>query len=88
MGEKFHYTRAWFVVYKKGSKSKPEVISTMERKYLYRGDRLTDKKFKNKECSAVLRPDGKCIRGRNGNMYVSFGHLKVVVLARQLRRIY
>jgi hypothetical protein len=58
----------------------------MERKYVYRGDRLTDPKYRNKECTAVLRADGKCIRGKNGNMLVSFNGVNVAVLARQLRR--
>lgn len=55
--------------------------------YIYRGDRLTDDKYKGKECTAVRRPDGKCIRGSNGNMLVEFDGKKVVVLARQLRKI-
>ena len=59
----------------------------MERRYIYRGDKFTSNEFKNKECIAVLRSDGKCIRGRNGNMLVSFSGIKVVVPARQLRRI-
>lgn len=55
--------------------------------YIYRGDRLTDDQYKGKECSAVRRPDGKCIRGANSNMLVEFNGKKVVVLARQLRKI-
>jgi len=58
----------------------------MERRYTYRGDRLTDVKYKDKVCQAVLRPDGKCIRGKNGNMLVSFGNKKVVIVARLLRK--
>jgi hypothetical protein len=58
----------------------------MERLYIYRGDRMTDAKYKNKVCKAVLTPDGKCIRGRNGNMLVNFNNEIVVVLARQLRK--
>ena len=56
------------------------------RTYTCRGDRITDERFKNKICIALLRPDGKCIRGRNGNMLVAFDGVPVVVLARQLRR--
>jgi hypothetical protein len=57
------------------------------RSYTYRGDRLTATEYKNADCQAVLRPDGKCIRGKNGNMLVVFEGKKVVVLARQLRKI-
>jgi hypothetical protein len=56
------------------------------RTYLYLGDRLTDPKYKNKICKAVLRSDGKCIRGKNGNMLVIFKEKKVIVLARLLRK--
>ncbi len=59
----------------------------MERIYIYHGDRFTDHELKGKECSAVLRPDGKCIRGKNSNMLVSFNGKPVVVLARQLRKV-
>ena len=55
--------------------------------YLYRADRLTDIKYKGKICVAVLRADGKTVRGKNGNMLVRFGDQTVVVLARQLRKI-
>jgi len=56
--------------------------------YIYNGDRMTDPKYKLAECSAVRRPDGKCIRGKNGNMLVKFATGKtVVVIARQLRKI-
>ncbi len=55
-------------------------------KYIYRGDRLTDEKYRNKHCTAVVRPDGKCIRGKNGNMLVLFGNEKVNVAGRQLRK--
>jgi|GEM_PF-915103 len=57
------------------------------KKYVYHGDKLTGKQYKDKRCAAVLRPDGKCIRGKNGNMLVSFNGTKVVVIARQLRKI-
>ena len=55
--------------------------------YLYRGDRYTDNKYKLQPCSPVLSNAGKCIRGKNGNMLVSFQSGTVVVLARQLRRL-
>lgn len=55
--------------------------------YIYKGDKLTAPELKGKECMAVRRPDGKCIRGKNGNMLVEFDGVKVVVLARQLRKI-
>jgi len=55
--------------------------------YIYHGDRLTDKKFKGQQCVAIRRSNGKTIRGKNGNMLVQFENQKVVVLARQLRKI-
>jgi hypothetical protein len=55
--------------------------------YIYLGDRLTDVCWKGKECNAVRKPNGKCIRGRNSNMLVSFDGVKVNVLARLLRKI-
>jgi hypothetical protein len=58
------------------------------KEYIYRGDRMTDPRLKGKRCTAVLRMDGKCIRGRNGNMLVVFNKKKMVVNARQLRKIH
>jgi len=55
--------------------------------YIYRGDRYTDVKYKMQVCQPVLTSTGKCIRGKNGNMLVSFRSGTVVVLARQLRRL-
>ena len=55
--------------------------------YRYLGDRFTDPVLKGKTCRAILRPDGKCIRGKNGNMLVSFAGRPVVVVARLLRKI-
>lgn len=55
--------------------------------YKYLGDRFTDVKFKNKKCIAVRRNNGKCIRGKNGNMLVEFDGVPVVVIARLLRKI-
>jgi hypothetical protein len=58
-----------------------------ENEYIYRGDRLTDPNLRGQECKAVRRSDGKCIRGKNGNMLVEFESGKAVVLGRQLRKI-
>lgn len=60
----------------------------MSRCYVYRGDRLTDPALRGKPCVAVLRPDGKCIRGR-GTMLVQFDGEDAprAVLARQLRKL-
>jgi hypothetical protein len=55
--------------------------------YIYRGDRYTDVKYKMKACLPVLTSTGKCIRGKNGNMLVSFQSGICNVLARQLRRL-
>ncbi len=56
--------------------------------YIYLGDKLTDARFKRKECAAVRKDNGKCIRGRNSNMLVEFvGGETVVILARLLRKI-
>lgn len=56
--------------------------------YVYRGDRFTDAVLRGQHCEAVRRKDGKCIRGKNGNMLVKFENGKLVnVLARQLRKI-
>lgn len=57
------------------------------RSYTYIGDKFTDSQYKGNVCSAVLRPDGKCIRGKNSNMLVEFDRKKVVVLARRLRKV-
>ena len=56
--------------------------------YRYLGDRITDPELKGEICQAIRRPDGKCIRGRNGNMFVRFSNgRKAVVVARLLRKI-
>lgn len=55
--------------------------------YTYLGDRLTDQKYKGRNCMDV-RSNGKCIRGRNSNMLVQFESGEtVVILARLLRKI-
>jgi len=58
------------------------------RAYFYLGDRLTDPALRGARCIAVLRPDGKCIRGRLGTMLVKFDGESAprVVLARRLRK--
>ena len=55
--------------------------------YTYLGDRSTDPKYKKQICYAVRRSNGKCIRGKNGNMLVQFadGNTAVIV-ARLLRK--
>lgn len=51
--------------------------------YIYLGDRLTRPELRRMPCRAVRRADGKCIRGRNGNMLVEFdGVGKCVILGR------
>jgi len=55
-------------------------------KYRYLGDRLTRPELKGTTCEAV-KVNGKCVRGRNSNMLVSFGNERVVILARLLRKI-
>ena len=54
--------------------------------YRYLGDRFTCPTLKQRICTAVRRPDGKCIRGRNGTMLVDFDGVKHVVIARLLRK--
>jgi hypothetical protein len=54
--------------------------------YVYYGDRNTATTLKGKSCCAV-RINGKCIRGKNGNMIVKFENEAVhVVIARLLRK--
>jgi hypothetical protein len=56
--------------------------------YTYRGDRLTDTALKGATCTAVRRADGKCIRGANGSMLVTFANgQRANVLGRQLRKV-
>lgn len=62
-----------------------EKVGKME--YIYLGDRNTDLLYKQRRCAAVRR-NGKCIRGRNGNMLVCFEDGRMVnVVARLLRKI-
>lgn len=55
--------------------------------YKYLGDRFTAEKYKGATCSAVMRPNGKCIRGKNGSMLVEFNGIKVNVIGRLLRKM-
>jgi len=56
--------------------------------YIYLGDKLTDSRLKNRQCSAVKRLDGKCKRSRLGTMLVKFEDGEThVVLARRLRKL-
>lgn len=58
------------------------------QQYIYLGDRMTDEQLKGQLCTAVRRPDGRCIRGRNGNMLVEFvGGRQANVIARLLRKV-
>lgn len=60
----------------------------MVNEYIYLGDRLTRQDLRRMTCRAVRRFNGKCIRGKNGNMLVEFdGVGKCVVLGRLLRKI-
>lgn len=60
----------------------------MENENICLGDRLTRQELRRMPCLSVRRSDGKCIRGRSGNMLVEFdGAGKFVVLGRLLRKI-
>ena len=54
--------------------------------YIYLGDRLTSPDLKGRICQAVRREDGKCIRGKNGSMLVTFDDIPYVVIGRLLRK--
>lgn len=62
-------------------------MQIQEGEYIYLGDKNTDSGLRGKVCSAVRRADGKCIRGKNGSMLVSFGTRRMVVVGRLLRRV-
>jgi hypothetical protein len=55
--------------------------------YIYLGDRFTASELKNKPCTAVKKPNSKCIRGKNSNMLVEINGIKTVILGRRLRKI-
>lgn len=62
--------------------------ATTERRYLYLGDRLTDPALKGAPCNAVLRADGKCVRGRGAMLVLFAGEAAPrVVVARLLRKV-
>ena len=55
--------------------------------YIYLGDRNTDENLRKQLCAAVRR-NGKCIRGKNGSMLVSFENGKErVIVGRLLRKL-
>jgi hypothetical protein len=59
----------------------------LNSEYLYLGDKNTDATLRGQKCAAVRRANGKCIRGKNGAMLVTFGDKKMVVIGRLLRKI-
>ena len=62
------------------------MTTTRTQAYEYRGDRWTAPEMRGLRCYAVRR-QGKCVRGRNGNMLVETDDgVRMVVLARQLRK--
>ena len=52
---------------------------------MYLGDRSTSVLYRGRKCKAIRRKDGKCLRGKNGSMLVSFDGTEVIVQARLLR---
>ena len=61
-------------------------IFKIRQAYTYLGDKNTSRELKGSQCKAVYRTDGKCIRGKNGNMLVEFEGKKTIVVARLLRK--
>lgn len=59
----------------------------MTQRYIYMGDKFTSPEWKGKICTLPRRTDGKCIRGRNGNMLADFDGKKIVILGRRLRKL-
>jgi hypothetical protein len=55
--------------------------------YKYLGDKYTSPELKGATCTAVRRPNGKCIRGKNGSMLVDFNGVHHVIIGRLLRKI-
>ena len=55
--------------------------------YRYMGDRFTDPALKGRKCRAIRTLEGRCLRGKNGNMLVSFDGTPVIVIARLLRKL-
>ena len=56
------------------------------KEYIYLGDKITDHSLKGKDCNAIRRDNGKCIRGRNGSMLVEFEGVKVNIIGKRLRK--
>ena len=55
-------------------------------RYIYLGDRFTDRSLVGVPCDPVRRADGKCVVGRNSTQLVRFcDGSEVVVLRRRLR---
>jgi hypothetical protein len=60
----------------------------MTATHVYLGDKLTRPALRDRSCTIVRRPDGKCARFRNGNMLVRWGNgRRDVVVGRRLRRL-
>ena len=56
-------------------------------RYTYLGDRMTREDLRGMQCDPVLRPDGKCVRFRNGTMLVVDAQgRQQIVMGRLLRR--
>ena len=58
----------------------------MTRRYVYLGDRLTDRALAGQRCSAVLRSDGKCVLGRSAMLVLFDGEGAPRVVQRRLLR--
>jgi hypothetical protein len=55
--------------------------------YTYLGDKLTIDSLKGKQCNAIRRTNGKCIRSKMSTMLVKFENGTVHnILARRLRK--
>lgn len=60
----------------------------MLKRYTYLGDKLTDPTLKGQSCTAMLQPNGKCVRGKLGTMLVVFDSGRVAnVIGRLLRKV-
>ncbi len=73
------YEKAWQLL---------EELPIQPQHYAYLGDTMTAQHLKHWRCHAILQPNGKTIRGKNGSMLVRFGNTEqAVVLGRLLRKI-
>lgn len=52
-------------------------------RYIYRGDKLTDPRWKGRECDPVIRRDGKCITSKQATMLVIFEDGTVACVLRE-----